>query len=104
MDEVVLVYLVCQIKRTYLSGGITNGRKQDRARGQSLLAVDQMEGGVLARLWKTGNENEETHEVVGALLGALDLDEIVPEPSPLCQFPTVVSLEDRDHVLAWRIE
>ena len=42
--------------------------------------------------------------MIASLVGTLNLDEAIPELGPLRRLPSIVSLEDRDYVLAWRVE
>ena len=53
---------------------------------------------------RPGHEHQEAHEVVAALVRALDLDKAFPELGPLRRLPAVVALEDRNHILARRVE
>jgi hypothetical protein len=42
--------------------------------------------------------------MIASFVGTLNLDEAVPELGPLRRLPSIVSLENRDYILAWRIE
>src|SRR5437667_7327982 len=95
---------VDQLLLTFLAGNVPNASKQDGCSGESLLAVNDVEGRVLARLRQPRDKDEKAHEVIALLFWLLDLLQTLPEFGPLLSLPAVVSLEDRNHVLARRVQ
>ena len=73
MDQKVIVDFVSQVDLVVLTGDIAQGRQHQRTCGQALLAIDQVEARVLARLGQARHEYQKAHEVIAGLSRRLDV-------------------------------